>query len=71
MYRTPAGFRLLAMHWVFTPADPKVADLFAAVRADPCHFECELGWGMTDSKARVVQGLHDGLCRAGSGLPLA
>lgn len=133
VYRTPAGFRLLAMHRVFSPDDPEVAGLFAAVRADPvyvrmckrqqcfrarispkpwragmkehirprpgvwpvreewmpvrlawireyeqkaagyasCRLECELGLGLTDSKARRVQGLHDGLCRAGSGLPLA
>lgn len=133
VYRTPAGFRLLAMHRVFSPDDPEVAGLFAAVRADPvyvmmckrqqcfrarispkpwragmkqhirprpgvwpvkeewtpvriawireyeqkaavyasCRLECELGGGVTDSKVRLVQGLHDEFCRAGSGLPLA
>ncbi len=133
VYRTPAGFRLMAMHQVFAPDDPEVAGLFAAVKADPvyvrmcrrqrcfrarvspkpwrvgvkehirprpgvwpvreewmpsrrtwileyerkavgyasCHFECELGLGSVDTKARAVQVLHDGLCRAETGLPLA
>ncbi|MEI2454296.1 MULTISPECIES: hypothetical protein [Lysobacter] len=35
LYRTPAGLRLLAMHRVFDPNEPAVAEFFAAVGADP------------------------------------
>jgi hypothetical protein len=34
VYRTPAGFRLLAMHDVFNPADMAVADCFQAMGVD-------------------------------------
>lgn len=34
VYRTPAGFRLLAMHDVFSPGDPEVADCFAQLGVD-------------------------------------
>ncbi|RYF31572.1 MAG: hypothetical protein EOO26_13060 [Comamonadaceae bacterium] len=34
VYRTPAGFRLLAMHDVFSPGDPAVADCFAKLGVD-------------------------------------
>jgi len=39
VYRTPAGLRLLAMHRTFEPADPAVAELFDAVRADPAYVQ--------------------------------
>jgi len=34
LYRTPAGFRALAMHRRFDPAEPEVAAFFRAVKAD-------------------------------------
>ncbi|MGH8079481.1 MAG: hypothetical protein ACREP7_02825 [Lysobacter sp.] len=34
LYRTPNGFRLLAMHRVFDPLDPSVPQFFEAIRAD-------------------------------------
>lgn len=34
LYRTPAGFRVLAMHDVFNPGDAAVADLFQTLEAD-------------------------------------
>jgi hypothetical protein len=34
LYRTPAGFRVLALHQPFNPADPAVAALFAALGTD-------------------------------------
>lgn len=34
LYRTPAGFRVLAMHDVFSPADTAVADCFQALGVD-------------------------------------
>lgn len=34
VYRTPAGFRLLAMHDVFSPRDPAVTDLFTQLGVD-------------------------------------
>ncbi|WP_232526148.1 hypothetical protein [Lysobacter capsici] len=34
LYRTPNGFRLLAMHRVFDPNDPAVIDFFEAIGAD-------------------------------------
>lgn len=37
LYRTPAGLRLLAMHRVFDPADPAVAECFKALGADPVY----------------------------------
>lgn len=37
LYRTPAGLRLLAVHTVFDPADPIVAEFFRAIGADPIY----------------------------------
>lgn len=37
VYRTPAGFRVLAMHATFDPADASVAAFFAALDADPVY----------------------------------
>jgi len=34
IYRTPAGFRVLAVHGVFDPTDPAVADCFQALNVD-------------------------------------
>lgn len=36
-----------------------------------CRFEAELGQGAVHEKVRAVQQLHDQLCRADSGLPIA
>ncbi len=133
VYRTPAGFRVLALHRTFAPDSPEVAELFAALKCDPvyvqmcrrqqcfrarvspkpwrigiadhlrprpgvwpvraealparrdwieayhakaagfaaCRFEMELGQGNPDGGVRAVQELHDRLCRAGEGLPIA
>lgn len=35
LYRTPAGFRLLAVHRVFDPNEPQVAAFFKALAVDP------------------------------------
>jgi hypothetical protein len=37
LYRTPAGFRLLAMHRTFDPADPETLDAFRALGTDPIY----------------------------------
>lgn len=37
VYRTPAGFRLLAMHRTFDPAEAAVAECFRELRADPVY----------------------------------
>jgi len=37
LYRTPAGFRILAMHQPLAPAAPSVAAFFKAVQADPVY----------------------------------
>lgn len=42
-----------------------------AAKFAACRFEAELGQGATHEKARAVQQLHDQLCRADSGLPIA
>ncbi len=34
VYRTPAGFRLLAMHRTFAPSEPAVSELFEAIGTD-------------------------------------
>ena len=34
IYRTPAGFRVLTMHAIFEPNDPKVTEYFAALGVD-------------------------------------
>lgn len=39
LYRTPAGFRLLAMHRAFDPHEPEVAEFFDAIRADPMYVQ--------------------------------
>lgn len=36
-YRTPAGFRLLAMHRLFDPREPEVESCFGALQADPIY----------------------------------
>ncbi|HLM52671.1 MAG TPA: hypothetical protein VK325_03545 [Pseudoxanthomonas sp.] len=36
-YRTPGGFRLLAMHRTFDPREPEVQACFQALRADPVY----------------------------------
>ncbi len=133
LYRTPAGFRVLAMHRVFAPGEPAVAEFFQALHTDPvyvtmcqrqqcfrarvspkpwrigitahvkprcgvwpvraeamparqawiesyhekarayaaCRFVSEMGTGGLHEHARQVQRLHDELCRAESGLPIA
>lgn len=35
LYRTPAGFRLLALHRTFDPAEPAATELFNAIGTDP------------------------------------
>jgi hypothetical protein len=35
LYRTPAGFRILAMHRTFAPDEPEVAEAFRELGADP------------------------------------
>lgn len=37
VYRTPAGFRLLAMHRTFDPRDPEVAAMFEELAVDPTY----------------------------------
>ncbi len=37
LYRTPAGFRVLAMHRTFNPEEPEVAECFRALGADPVY----------------------------------
>ena len=37
LYRTPAGFRVLAVHQVFDPADPAVHACFLALHTDPLY----------------------------------
>lgn len=37
VYRTPAGFRVLATHRTFLPDDPEVETIFAALDADPTY----------------------------------
>ncbi len=37
VYRTPAGFRVLALHRRFDPLDPEVEACFAALRTDPIY----------------------------------
>ncbi len=37
LYRTPAGFRVLAMHRTFDPAEPAVAEFFSALGTDPVY----------------------------------
>ncbi len=133
LYRTPSGFRVLAMHRLFDPGEPAVADFFTALGTDPvyvrmclrqrcfrarltpkpwrigitehsrprpgvwplrpealparqawvaryeqastayaaCHFVADLGQGLPHDTVRMVQQLHDELCRAESALPMA
>lgn len=133
LYRTPAGFRVLAMHQLFQAGTPETAIYLQALKCDPvyvqmcqrqqcfrarvspkpwrigisdhlrprpgiwpvreeamplrrawvnayqakaagfaaCRFESELGQGPVHEKVRAVQELHDRLCRADSGLPIA
>lgn len=37
LYRTPAGFRVLAMHRCFDPLDPEVESCFAELEVDPVY----------------------------------
>lgn len=37
LYRTPGGFRLLAMHRLFAPDEPDLAETFQAMGADPIY----------------------------------
>jgi hypothetical protein len=37
VYRTPAGFRVLALHALFDPADAAVAQCFRALKVDPLY----------------------------------
>lgn len=37
LYRTPAGFRLLALHRTFGPREPEVVESFRALGADPVY----------------------------------
>jgi hypothetical protein len=39
LYRTPAGFRLLAMHRLFKPDEPEVSEFFKALEADPVYVQ--------------------------------
>ncbi len=133
IYRTPAGYRLLAMHRTFAPNDSAVAECFRSLQVDPvyarmclnqscfrarvspkpwrigignhirprpgvwpvnpdklpertrwievyehaslghaaCSFVEAVGNGAVHSSARAVQQLHDDLCRATGGLPIA
>lgn len=133
VYRTPAGFRVLAVHRTFSPTEPEAGEFFRALGTDPlyvqmctrqqcfrarvspkpwrigilahlkprpgvwpvkeealpkrrewvlayeakaaayasCRFELDLGIGDVHETPRVVQRIHDELCRAESGLPLA
>lgn len=132
-YRTPAGFRLLAMHRPFDPAEPAVEACFNALKTDPlyalmcvrqhcfrarvspkpwrigiarhlrprpgtwpikpermaerrqwvadyerrsegfaaCRYVRTLGEARADARIEAVRALHDRLCRADSGSPLA
>lgn len=36
-YRTPAGYRILAMHRTFDPREPAVAEFFETLRVDPAY----------------------------------
>ena len=133
LYRTPAGYRVLAMHRTFDPGEPAVAECFQALGADPvyarmcsnqrcfrarvspkpwrvgigahmrprpgvwpvrperlperarwideyeraahnhaaCRFVAALGAAAVDPAAAAVQAVHDELCRATGGLPIA
>lgn len=43
LYRTPAGFRLLAMHRTFDPGEPAVTECFRALGTDPVYVRmCQL-----------------------------
>jgi hypothetical protein len=37
IYRTPAGFRIMALHRTFDPLDPEVAGFFEAIQGDPVY----------------------------------
>ena len=37
LYRTPAGFRVLAMHRTFDPSEPEVGKFFRALHTDPVY----------------------------------
>lgn len=37
VYRTPAGFRVLAMHRPFSPSEPAVAEFFSSLGTDPVY----------------------------------
>jgi len=39
LYRTPAGFRLVATHRLFKPDDPEVAGFFKALGSDPVYMQ--------------------------------
>lgn len=39
LYRTPAGFRLLAMHRPFSPVEPETTEFFTALQADPVYVQ--------------------------------
>lgn len=132
LYRTPAGYRVLAVHRTFAPEGPEVEEFFRAVRADPlyaqlcrkqqcfraritpkpwrvgvpamrprravwpvapevlpircewianyeaksaghaaCRFVAEMGDGSIHPTPQMVQRIHDEVCRAESGLPIA
>lgn len=133
LYKTPAGFRALAMHRTFDPAEPEVASFFKEIEADPiyvrmcmhqhcfrarvspkpwrigikrhlkprpgiwpinpermpdraswveeyermaqgfasCRFIADMGSATVNPAVEKVRALHDGFCRAESGLPLA
>ncbi len=132
LYRTPAGYRVLAVHRTFTPDHPEVEEFFRAVHTDPlysqlcrkqqcfraritpkpwrvgvpamrprravwpvspemlpirrewiadyetksaghaaCRFVAEMGNGSAHPPTLMVQRIHDEVCRAESGLPIA
>lgn len=37
LYRTPAGYRVLAMHEIFSPNSPEASNLFRALKCDPIY----------------------------------
>jgi hypothetical protein len=51
LYRTPAGFRALAMHGIHDPHDPVVAEFFATLGVDPVY--ATMCWNQHCFRARV------------------
>jgi ABC-type multidrug transport system fused ATPase/permease subunit len=51
LYRTPAGFRVLAMHRTFAPREPAVAEAFRAWQVDPLY--AVMCWNQQCFRARL------------------